>query len=179
MKKIILTGIFLFLLSGTLFAQADIAAQPDPDKVFYLANGLYEKRDYEKALEEYNKILNSGMDSGSLYYNMANTYFKLGKLGYAVLFYEKAKRIMPQDSDLKTNLNYARSLVASSAVDIPRRNPIVTFVKAPFKDLSINAIALSALIIYLALIALMVVGIMNPVFYKKVRLACIVIGVIF
>ena len=78
----------------------------------------------------------------------------MGKLGYAILYYAKARRLMPYDSDLKSNLNYARSLVGNSTADIPRKNPVVTFIKTPFRDFNFNAIAISALIMYLIFIAL-------------------------
>ena len=178
MKKIFFAAAIIVLFAGAAFAQESDKGL-DPNKLFYAANGLYEKRDYTKALDEYNKILGMGIDSGNLYYNMANTYFKLGKLGYAVLFYEKAKRVMPHDSDLKANLDYARSLTTTSAMEVPRKNPVVTFVKTLFKNFSLNAIALSALMTYLVLMALFAVGIMNPVFAKKARIAYVAIAVIF
>lgn len=168
MKKLILTAIIFISLAGIL--SAEDGSLQDPNKLFYSANSLYEKRDYTKALEEYNKVLAMGIESGPLYYNVANCYFKSGKLGYAILYYEKARRIMPQDGDLKANLDYAKSLVASSALDIPRRNPIISLVKAPFKDFNLNAIALWTLIIYLIFVALQITGIVNPVIGKKTRL---------
>ena len=177
MKKLILTAAIFFSLVGALSAGDE---QPlDPNKLFYNANSLYEKREYEKALEEYKKILDMGIDSGCLYYNMGNSYFKMGKLGYAILYYEKAKRIMPQDNDLKSNLSYAKSLVGTSTVDIPRRNPVVTLVKTPFKDFSMNAIAICALIFYLIFIALQIAFIINPVLAKKLRLIYVVILIFF
>ncbi|MFA5143829.1 MAG: tetratricopeptide repeat protein [Candidatus Omnitrophota bacterium] len=179
MKKIILTAICLILLGGALFAQGNTDKDSDPNKPFYLANSLYEKRDYEKALQEYNRVISMGIESGNLYYNMANSYFKLGKLGYAILFYEKAKQLMPQDSDLKANLDYAKSLVAGSGVDVPRKNPIVTLVKTPFVSLSLNAISVSAIIIYLVLTGLLIAGILKPGLFRKARLIYAAVVIIF
>jgi tetratricopeptide (TPR) repeat protein len=173
MKKIILTAAVFLSLAGALFAESPMTL--DPNKLFYSANSLYEKREYEKALAEYKKILDMGIDSGDLYYNMGNCYFKSGNLGRAILFYEKARRVMPQDADLKSNLDYAKSLVGTSTADIPRRNPVVTVIKAPFKDFSLNAIAVWALIIYLLFIALQIAFIINPVLAKKTRLLYAVI----
>lgn len=168
MKKLILTFAVLSLFATFIWASDQKPL--DPNKLFYSANSLYEKREYEKALEEYKKILDMGIDSGYLYYNMGNSYFKLGKLGYAILYYAKARRLMPNDGDLKSNLAYARSLVEPPAVDLPRKNPVVTFVKAIFRDFNFNAIAVSALIIYLIFIALQIIRIINPVLAKKMRL---------
>ena len=69
-----LSPLLFFSLVGILLPQDEKPL--DPNKLFYSANSLYEKREYEKALEEYNKILAMGIDSGPLYYNMGNSYFK-------------------------------------------------------------------------------------------------------
>lgn len=121
MKKLILIAIVFFSLAGIAIAEDEKPA--DPNKLFYSANSSYEKREYSKAIEEYNKILDLGIDSGPLYYNMGNSYFKSGKLGMAILYYAKARRLMPYDSDLKANLNYARSLVETSAAETPVKTP--------------------------------------------------------
>jgi len=178
MKKILLTIGILLLLSGSIFAAGEDKSL-DPNKIFYSANELYEKREYVKALEEYKKILDSGIDSGGLYYNMGNSYFKLNKLGYAVLFYEKAKRIMPYDSDLKANLDYAKSLITVSATDIPKKNVVVSAIKAPFKDFSLNAIATCGLCVFLIFVILQGLAIINPVALKKIRIVYAAVLVFF
>jgi tetratricopeptide (TPR) repeat protein len=165
MKKLILAIAVIVSLTGIVRAESE--KPPDPGKLFYAANALYEKRDYTKALEEYSKILELKVDSGYLYYNIGNCYFKLNKLGYAILFYEKARRLIPQDGDLKANLKYAQSLIAASMIDMPRKNPFITLIKAPFKDFSLNAIAVSTLIAFLLLIMLQISIIVNPVLIKK------------
>ena len=173
MKKLILTALLFIFFAGISPAQDEKSL--DPSKLFYSANSLYEKREYEKALQEYSKILELGIDNGPIYYNMGNAYFKMGKLGYAILYYAKARRLTPYDNDLKSNLNYARSLIGTSTVDIPRKNPVVTFIKTPFRDFNFNAIAISALMIYLIFIALQIAGIFNPIFAKKMRVLSVIV----
>jgi len=84
---------------------------------FYHANTYYSEGKYDKAIEAYEEVLNSGFESGSLYYNLANSYFKKGQLGEAVLNYEKAMRLIPRDSDLKSNYEYAQSLIKGGAIE--------------------------------------------------------------
>ncbi len=177
MKRLILTAAILFSLAGIL--SADDGKSPDPNKLFYSANSLYEKHEYALALEDYNKISDLGYYSAYLYYNMANAYFKSGKLGRAILFYEKAKRLMPQDSDLKTNLDYVKSLVQAQVAEPNRRNIVIRLLKAPFRDFSLNTIAISALIFYLLFIALMITAIFNPVFAKKAKAIYAVVFLLF
>ncbi|MDD3905193.1 MAG: tetratricopeptide repeat protein [Candidatus Omnitrophica bacterium] len=167
MRKIIFATVAVFLIIVSAVSAEEKAL--DPNKLFYSANSLYEKRDYEKSLEEYSRILDMGKTSGPLYYNMGNCYFKMGKLGYAILFYEKARRVMPQDGDLKANLDYAVSLIGGSTVDTPRKNPVVSIIKAPFKDFSLNAIAVSVVFLYFVFAILLAIGIVTPVAAKKIR----------
>ncbi|TDI24934.1 MAG: tetratricopeptide repeat protein [Acidobacteria bacterium] len=82
-------------------------------------NQRYQEGDFDGALERYAQILDAGLESGELYYNLGNTYFKLGELGPAILYYERARRLMPGDGDLLANLDLARSLTADAIVPLP------------------------------------------------------------
>jgi hypothetical protein len=83
--------------------------------LFQSANKLYEQGKYEEAKNMYHNILNAGFQSGAVYYNMGNTYFKLGLLGQTILYYEKAKRLNPRDPELRFNYNYVQSLLQDKA----------------------------------------------------------------
>src|SRR3990167_1378321 len=101
--------VFAFMLiTACAIGYCEEEKAKEPQALFYTANNDYAARDYAKALAAYNSILNMDLENGALYYNMANSLFKMGKLGYAILFYEKARQLMPQDGDLKSNLSYAR-----------------------------------------------------------------------
>jgi tetratricopeptide (TPR) repeat protein len=82
--------------------------------LFRKGNTAYSREDFESAITYYRQALSLGYESGPLYYNMGNAYFKSGSLGKAVLNYLRARRLMPQDADLLANLSYARSLVKMS-----------------------------------------------------------------
>ena len=81
--------------------------------LFEQANQYYNQSEYAPALESYQKILEMGYESGPLYYNIGNCYYKLGEVPQAILYYERAKKFMPRDEDLKSNL----AIVQLSAVD--------------------------------------------------------------
>ena len=82
-------------------------------------NQRYQEGDFDGALASYGRILDDGLESGELYYNVGNTYFKLGELGPAILYYERARRLMPGDDDLLANLELARSLTADEVTPLP------------------------------------------------------------
>lgn len=164
-------------MSGTdaLFAEERV----DPKKLFYAANWLYENRDYNKALEEYLKIVDMRLGSGNLYYNIGNAFLKIGKNGYAVLYYEKARRLIPQDGDLKSNLAYARSLTGANGEGRLDDPFIVRIIKAPFKDLNLNALAVVVLGFYLFILFLILINSIIPYMGGKFKILFIVLVVLF
>jgi len=167
MKKI-----FLMLALTVFFVNFAYCAEDsqDPRSIFYKANALYEQREYEKASEEYAKILAADLKSGPLYFNIGNTFFKMGKIGYAILAYKKAQRLMPGDSDLKSNLAYAQSLTEDSALSALPQDRIVWLFKFPFREYSLNTVAIVLIVLYLMLIAMLLTGIINPVFKRRMTI---------
>lgn len=81
----------------------------------------YEKREYSEAVRCFEQIAELGYASADLYYNLANSYFKLGEatteergrkfaggeLGSAVLNYHRALRLDPTMEDARYNLELA------------------------------------------------------------------------
>ena len=104
-------------LVGLAALPASLHAQ---DELFAEGNRLYQQEDYPGALENYLRIREAGFESPGLYYNIANAYFKANELGRAILFYERARRLAPNDADILANLELARSLGADEIVPLPR-----------------------------------------------------------
>lgn len=159
----------LILISLVICADFAYCAEEtqNPRSLFYKANSLYEQGDYEKASEAYAKILNIDIESGPLYFNIGNTFFKMGKIGYAILAYKKAQRLMPGDSDLKSNLAYVESLTEDSALRAMPENKIAWFFKFPFREYGLSTVSMVLIVLYLMLIAMLLTGIINPVFKRR------------
>jgi hypothetical protein len=83
-------------------------------------NRLYQEGDFEGALSSYLRVVEAGLESGEVYYNIGNTYFKTGDLARAILHYERARRLLPGDEDVRANLALARSLTADEIEPLPR-----------------------------------------------------------
>ncbi len=64
---------------------------------------------FEKALLRYEKLYVEH-DSPRLAYNIGNSYFRLGELGRAIVYYRRAEIEMAADENVLHNLNYLRSL---------------------------------------------------------------------
>ncbi len=95
----------------SVHAQDSGSSTPDGRAIsqFVSAGLAYRDGRYEEAIRKYKEILQKGRESGALYYNLGNSYFKEGDLGRAVLNYERARRLIPRDSDLNFNYHYAIS----------------------------------------------------------------------
>ncbi|HOO42870.1 MAG TPA: tetratricopeptide repeat protein [Bacteroidales bacterium] len=115
MKKI------LFLIVFGLVSSFTAEAREIPDSLWNEANAFYAGEQYQDALDRYLEIENSGVESADLYYNIGNTYFKMRYMAYAVLYYEKALRLSPNDPDIAYNLEIAREQC------IDRIEPVPTF----------------------------------------------------
>lgn len=83
------------------------------------ASALYADKDYEGAAAIYRELLNSG-ESPELYYNYANTLYKTGNLGAAVLNYERALRLDPNNEDARFNLDFVNSKITDKIVPVER-----------------------------------------------------------
>ena len=93
-----------------------MAQQEDPEQLFNKGNGYYEQGDYQRAIEEYEKVLSEGVESGVLYFNLGNAYLKAEQPGKAILNYIRAGNIMPRDSDLNENYRFARTMLKGQVV---------------------------------------------------------------
>ena len=110
--------LFLILVSASLRGDSR-------EGLFLQGNRLYEAGDYRKALESYSGIAAMGYESGPLYFNMGNCYYKLGETGQAILHYKRAARLIPGDEDLEVNLSLARLKVVDRIPELPRFRVLV------------------------------------------------------
>ncbi len=81
------------------------------DRLFAQGNSEYQSGRYAPAEKYYTQILNSGADSGPVYYNLGNACFKQKKLGEAIYYWEKARQKLPADPDIRENLEWANLMI--------------------------------------------------------------------
>lgn len=91
----------------------------NPDSLILAANSKYNNGLYDSALSLYHEVINNGIESGELYYNIGNTYFKNNDIASAILYYEKAKRLLPNDDEIDYNLNIANSMIVDKIEKVP------------------------------------------------------------
>jgi tetratricopeptide (TPR) repeat protein len=87
-----------------------IKGEIDTAHSFMEANKYYKEEKYNEAALLYEDLIGSGINNGEIYYNLGNSYFKMGLLGKAIFNYRLAELYLPRDEDLKANIKYARQL---------------------------------------------------------------------
>ena len=96
-----------------------LSVQAQDDVNFQNGNRAYIAKQYEKAIGDYTKVLNSGKENTVLYYNLGNSYFRILNFPKAIIFYEKALKLDPGNQDAKYNLTIANSKIVDKIEFVP------------------------------------------------------------
>jgi len=104
--------LYLFLLiSQVFFAQNG----------FEKGNALYQKGQYQEAVQEYENVIKEDkLQSAELYFNLANSYYKLNKVAPSIYNYEKALVLKPNDAQTLNNLKFAKKLTIDEIKEVPK-----------------------------------------------------------
>ncbi len=100
----------------TVFTMSiSLRAESAPADVFQKANEAYQSGNFAQAKDLYEQILQQGLGSFALYYDLGNAYYRLGQLGKSRLWFERAQRLDPGDEDVRYNLKLIRSQIQDDA----------------------------------------------------------------
>lgn len=116
MKRIVI--IILFLV-GT------IGAAQTNQELFETAKEQYSKDNFQDAIANWLKILETGNHSKAVYFNLGNAYYKTNQAAPSIYYYEKALQLDPTDQEVKNNLIFAQNM----RVDIIEPLPKTVFAK--------------------------------------------------
>ncbi|KAF2512052.1 tetratricopeptide repeat protein [Flavobacterium zhairuonense] len=103
--------VYLFLLiTQVFFAQR-----------FEKGNAMYQRGNYQEAIQAYEAVIKENKQhSAELYFNLANSYYKLNKVAPAIYNYEKALVLKPHDQDVLNNLKFAKKLTIDEIKEVPK-----------------------------------------------------------
>ena len=107
-RSILLLAVLSFLpivVVGSVSAQ-----EPSASELMARANERYERGEYVEAAQQYEALIDRGYGGASVYFNLGNAYLESGDLGRAILSYLRARELAPRDSDIRANLDLARSM---------------------------------------------------------------------
>lgn len=116
-------------------------------------NNFYRNGVYDNAIEEYKKLVDEDYLGTSLFYNLGNTYYRIGKIGYAILYYEKAIKLSPSDADVKHNLDFAHFSTIDRIQPLPKFF-LFDWWEALLTSFSVNGWAYIVFIFYLLILLL-------------------------
>ena len=128
------------------------------------ATAEYNNDKYAKALELYLQAATEEGTSSDLFYNIGNTYYRMGDLGNAVLYYERALVLNPSNEDAEINLEFVNSKIQTRLSE--EKSFVVHVIDTFIESLTSNEWATIASITFVLLIA----GILLYVFSSVVTL---------
>lgn len=105
-------ALWVFVLSACLGSAVAVAeeavAPPDFQSLFQRANRAMLAENFDEAVEGYQRLVEAGLVHPDLYFNLATAYYRQGRKGLAVLFYEKTLDLNPGDEGARSNLERIR-----------------------------------------------------------------------
>ena len=144
-----------------------IASNSQINEVMQKGNALYKGGSYNKAIDEYKQLVDEGYSGVALFYNLGNSYYRIGKIGYAILYYEKALKLSPSDEDVQHNLNFAKLSTVDRIQPLPRFF-LFDWWEAILSSFTENGWAYIVFIVYLLLLILIALYVFSrSVFQQK------------
>jgi len=151
MRTLLLRGAIFLSFSCVFIGTAHASpAKSETRFLFEEANNAYRNGEYTKAIVGYEQALQADFASGNIYYNLGNAYVKNGQLARALLNYERARCLMPGDSDLRANYDYVRQSLSSAQGFYS--GALMRRVDALFSSVSMNALVLFSSCAYFVLL---------------------------
>ena len=156
-----------------------VAESKDLQDLLQDGNQYYLDGKYEMAVQSYRSIIDSGYASAELYYNLGNAYYKSHDITMALVNYERARILKPNDPEINHNLEIAREFVVDRIEVLPEfflRSAYVGFVK--IFDADIWALV-SVITFGLALGLFLAYFFLNQLFFRKVSFWAGVLFIVF
>lgn len=147
---------------------------------FERANNFYQDKDYQSAIILYQSIIQEGVESSAIYFNLGNSYFKSGDLGRAILNYMRAKRISPGDEDVRQNLVFARQFSRVKMEGV-RLNPISSLMLSLVDKYHLSTLAWILSIFFILLIVVLIIKFglgFNYAWLKSGIIICLILIII-
>ncbi len=144
----------MFLLLALTLSWPVHAASP-ADSLWNAGVAAYAEGHWDVALDAWRAIEASGMESARLYCNIGDACFKQGDYARAILYYERALKCDPSDSDARYNLAFAQSFVQDKIDTVPE-----FFLKSWVRRLSRSVSSDTWATLFLVLLALALTGLL-------------------
>jgi tetratricopeptide (TPR) repeat protein len=114
------TFVFIIFVFVTLASNSLQAEELTLEQQYEIAHQQYNEANFDSALVVYRNIYEAGYTSAELLYNIGNTYYKLRQIPSAILFYERALKLAPNDPDIIHNLAIANNRIIDKIEPVPQ-----------------------------------------------------------
>jgi tetratricopeptide (TPR) repeat protein len=171
---------YTFFLMLTVFVTLPVYADLSEESalIYNEANDFYSSKEYNTALNSYTELIERGIKNPSLFYNLGNTYFKLGQIGYAILYYEKALSLKPFDRDIRNNLEYARRSMEERIQPLYNEG-LFNFLRTTYSFVKPWLLTVFELVFFTGFIVFSILFILFPYHRQRFRKQVIVFGILF
>lgn len=113
-------------------------------------DSAYMKNNFASAIQIYEALLNKG-EAAEIYYNLGNSYYKVGDISKSILNYERALLLQPGNADVRANLEVARTKTIDKVEPVPEIF-FVSWTEALINSMSVDAWATCGVICFILLI---------------------------
>ncbi|MDX1429943.1 MAG: tetratricopeptide repeat protein, partial [Rhodothermales bacterium] len=110
----------LFLTTLCLLTISATGKTEEAARLFDEGNSHYRNGDFEAARTFYENARKSGFESAALYHNLGNAYFRLDKLGMAMVSYQRAARLQPGDEAIEHNIRIVQTRSRDRFSQVPK-----------------------------------------------------------
>lgn len=108
-------SLLLLIVASCLISKGQSGALADSVSA---GDQLYNAGKYQNAIRKYQSVLGQGFESAELYFNLGNAFYKSGNATYAILNYERARKLAPNDEDIRYNLDLAHTQIVDNVVSL-------------------------------------------------------------
>lgn len=102
MRKIYLLLLLISVTFSAVRAESTLISEAD---------SAYMSDDFQGAVMLYRQAIVDEGPSAMLYYNLGNSYYRLGQLGKAIVAYERSLRLDPTSADTRENLAFVNARI--------------------------------------------------------------------
>ncbi|MDA3821261.1 MAG: tetratricopeptide repeat protein [Bacteroidales bacterium] len=150
-----------------LFVSVLTYAGESLDSLFIQANETYSKGEFEEAYALYTSVQDQGFESPELYFNMGNAAFRSNKLGYSIVYYEKALKLDPSYDEAQKNLEFV-SIYKEDQLDQVPEFFLKSWVRSLYKMFSLSTWSYLALtLFFLSLLGILIYVFARGLSFKK------------
>jgi tetratricopeptide (TPR) repeat protein len=103
----------------SLFSTSSLHAE-SAQGLYTIGTDAYTAKNYQQAIDAYQKLISDGYRNAAVYYNLGNSYYKTDRISLAILNYERALRLAPSDEDIRFNLKLANLKTVDRIIPVPQ-----------------------------------------------------------